>query len=74
MCMVALIMRPWCLLMRKSGGVRSYVLADDVLIVATGSDMASNFAKALDTTHEYLHHMGASIAPNKSFNFATHKK
>ena len=74
MCMVALIMRPWCLLMRKSGGVRSYVLADDVLIVATGSDTASNFAKALDTTHEYLHHMGAIIAPNKSFNFATHKK
>ena len=36
--------------------------------------MASNFAKALDTTHSYLHNMGAKIAPSKSFNFATHRK
>ena len=52
-------------------GIKSYILADDVLILATGGDMLTRFAKALDATHEYLHSMGAKVAPDKSYNFAS---
>ena len=34
MAMVALIMRPWIILMRTCGEVRCFILADDVLILA----------------------------------------
>ena len=74
MAMVALIMRPWVLLMRTMVNIQCYILADDVLIVATGNHMIRNFTKALDATHLYLHTMGAKIAPAKSFNFATHPR
>ena len=74
MCMVAIIMRPWCILMRKCGGTRSYILADDVFIVATGSDMANNFATALDTTHEYLHHMGPTSHRRKALTLRPARK
>ena len=36
--------------------------------------MLSNFSKALNATHEYLHLMGAKVAPDKSYNFASCKK
>ena len=35
MAMVALIMRPWILIMRTFGGIKCFVLADDVLILGT---------------------------------------
>ena len=74
MAMVALIMMPWILMMREIVDIKCFILADDVLLIAQGRHMAENFAKALDQTHEYLHCMGAKVAPNKSFNFATHRK
>ena len=74
MAMVALIMRPWVLLMRTYLGIRCFILADDVLIVATGKQMASKFGAALNATHLYLHTMGAKVAPSKSYNFATSAK
>ena len=73
MTMVALIMRPWIMLMRENG-VQTYILADDVLILAKGPNMLHNFAKALNQTHDYLQQMGAKIAPDKSFNFASCSK
>ena len=73
MAMVALIMRPWILLMRTFEGITCCILADDVLILATGKQMARNFSKALDATHTFLHDMGAKVAPTKSLNFATHR-
>ena len=73
MAMVALLMRPWILVMRTYEGVVCSILADDVLILGTGTQMARNFATALDATHSFLHLMGAKVAPTKSFNFATHQ-
>ena len=63
-------MRPWILLMRTIG-VACVVLADDVLILADGSEMLTLFAKGLNHTHEYLQAMGARIAPDKSYDFAS---
>ena len=74
MAMVALIMRPWILLMRKVGDTKCFILADDVLVVATGKHMAKKFVRALDQTHIFLHDMGAQVAPSKRFNFTTHRK
>ena len=65
---VAFIMRPW---IRKYVGVSCYILADDVLIIGTGIKMLARFVGALNATHEYLHHMGAKVAPDKSYNVAS---
>ena len=67
MAMVALIMKPWILIMRTFKGITCCILADDVLILATVKHMATNFEKALDATHAILHDMGANVAPTKSF-------
>ena len=58
MVMVALIMRPWIALMRAIPGVECYILADDVLVLAEGADMAGRLRDALNTTHEYPNDMG----------------
>ena len=58
MMMVALIMRPWIFLMRAMGGAQFFILADDVLIIATGTRMIGMFARALNATHKYLQAMG----------------
>ena len=71
---VARIMRPWIITMRKFAGLTCYILADDVLIIGTGMKMFTKFAGALNATHRYLHHMGAKVAPDKSYNFASCKK
>ena len=71
MTMVALIMRPWIILMRKISGITAYILADDVLMVATGEGMLNSIAEAINKTHSYLHAMGARVAPDKSYNFAS---
>ena len=74
MVMVALIMRPWIVLMRMIPGISCYILADDVLILAEGTTMVGRLAHALNTTHELLDDMGAKVAPSKSFNFASDKE
>ena len=33
--------------------------------------MLSKFTGALNATHKYLHQMGARVAPDKSYNFAS---
>ena len=60
--------------MRTFGGIRCFMPAGDVLLLATGKRLVGIFAKALDATHEYLHTMRAKVAPTKSFNFASHPK
>ena len=67
-------MRSWIMEMRKCTGIACYILADDVLILSAGTKMASTFAKALNATHKYLHKMGAKVAPDKSYNFASSNK
>ena len=66
MAMVALIMRPWILLMRSIPDIRCFILADDVMIVATGRHMAARLVQALNSTHQYLHLMGAIVAPQRA--------
>ena len=58
MMLVGLIMRPWIILMRQVTGIKAFILADDVLVLAQGPDMVSNAVEAIDKTHEYLHDMG----------------
>jgi len=67
-------MRPWIAIMRTIGDVRCFILADDVLILALGENMLGQFAKALNSTHDFLQQMGAKVAPNKSYNFASGRK
>ena len=74
MMIVAMIMRPWIMIMRNYTDVVCYILADDVLITAAGEQMYNSFVSALNETHDYLQQMGARIAPDKSFNFASHPK
>ena len=50
MMVVALIMRPW-LVMMKTMSVMPRVLADDVLSIAQGRDMLKQFANALDACY-----------------------
>ena len=69
MMFVALLMRPWIIMMRAAN-VFATLLADDVLIISVGSRMVGRFAKALDRTHEYLTDMGSRVAPSTSFNFS----
>ena len=54
MTMVALIMRPWIILMQKISGVRAFILADDVLLIATGEGMLSSIAEAINKTHDLI--------------------
>ena len=51
-------------------GVICYILADDVLIIASGKNALALFRNALNLTHAYLKAMGARIAPDKNYNFA----
>ena len=69
MMFVALLMRPWIIMMRNAN-VFATLLADDVLIISVGSRMVGRFAKALDRTHEYLMDMGSRVAPSKSYTFS----
>ena len=62
MMFVALIMRPWVLMM-QTFDVRPRVLVDDALIMAIGTDMLRRLAVALNATHVYLQDMGTRVAP-----------
>ena len=73
MMLVGLIMRPWIILMRQVTGIKAFILAGDVLVLAKGPDMVGNAAEAIDKTHEYVHDMGAKVVPDKSYNFASAK-
>ena len=66
MMIVALIMRPWIVIMQGITDVKAYILADDVLVIATGINMVENLAKAIDQTHSYLHSMGGNVAPTRA--------
>ncbi len=70
MMFVAMITRPWILIMRERE-VSPSLLVDDILIMTTGDSMAQTFEKALDITHRYLIDMGGMVSPDKSHNFST---
>lgn len=72
MMLVALITRPWILLMRKLETVPR-VLADDIMTYASGERHEQRLITAYQATHEYLADMGARLAPTKSCSFSTCK-
>ena len=71
MMIVALIMRPWIIEMRQIPSTIAYILADDVMVLTAGPNMARGVADAIDGTHAYLHDLGAKVAPDKSYNFSS---
>ena len=71
MMLVALTMRPWVFLMKTIPEKKAYILADDVLLLSTGTNMVRNAADAIYKTRDFLHTMGARVAPDKSYNFAS---
>ena len=71
MMFIALIMRPWVVMMQVQHKVRPSVLVDDIMLLANGAAMLNSFVAAMGATHAYLSDMGATLAPNKSFNFAS---
>ena len=50
MMFVALIMRPWMMMIQKSGKIRTKILADDIFLQAEGKGMCQAF-KAVSYTH-----------------------
>ena len=74
MMLVALTMRPWVFLMKTIPDTKAFILADVVLLLSTGTGMIRNTADATDKTHDFLHTMGAKVAPDKSYNFASTKE
>ena len=71
MCMVALIMRPWITVTKAVSTIKVYILADDVLMMATVDKMTGHLAKTIDKTHAYLHDLGARVAPDRNYNLAS---
>lgn len=74
MTFVALLMRPRIIAMRGVRGVKCFILADDVLVLAQGKTMVGAAAEAINKTHEILLDMGAKPAADKSYNFTTFKE
>ena len=72
MMMIALLLRPWVHVVKKVGATPK-VLADDILVVASGNRCTAVYASALDLTHQYMEDIGAKVSIKKSFNFASHK-
>mgnify|MGYP003312472344 CR=1 FL=1 len=54
MMFIALIMRPWVVMMQLQHKVRPSVLVDDIMLLANGTNMLGNFVAAMDATHSYL--------------------
>lgn len=80
MIFVALHMRPWIVKMNllnkddPENQTLAKILADDVILVTSGSKMLERFATALDDTHEFLNDTGAIVAPSNSFSFTNSKR
>lgn len=70
MILIALMMRPWVALMLALDLV-PWILADDICFASYGKDMFAAFTNGMHVTHVYLYHMGATLAPTKSYNFAS---
>ena len=57
--------------MEKAAGNDPQILADDILLLTWGKKMLHRFARGLKATHIYLEDMGAKVAPDKNYNFAS---
>ena len=70
MMIIALMMRPWILLVKVQGLIHPRVLADDLLLLGIGSGHFTAFVHAFNITHKYMQDIGAKIAPDKSLLFS----
>jgi hypothetical protein len=70
MMVLSLILRPWILKCRELQ-VKPRALADDILTFAGGHDHLNRTIRATNFTFEYLLHIGAKGAPNKSIAFSS---
>ena len=66
MTLIALLMRPWIMLMRDNQ-VEPRVLADDLFLHATRTEHASKAVKGMALSRQYFHDIGAKVADNKCF-------
>ena len=71
MALTALLLKPWCNLMRHLHLIPR-VLADDVMVLARGADHVRRFQIGFTQTHGYVQDIGGRIAPSKSYTFSTH--
>ena len=65
MVFIAFIMRAWICMINDMGG-NARVLADDLLVFASGVDHEAVFKKVYDATRGYLADIGAQVAHTKS--------
>ena len=72
MLMVAFIFKPWVNMIVSSGAVPR-VLADDILVAASGDDHKSSFVEAFHATLQYIKDIGATVAPDKSYLISTNR-
>ena len=76
MMMVALLMTPWVNIM-KDNGLEPRVLADDLLFTAddnNGEDHLDLTIKGVELSIDYFEDIGAKVAANKCFTFASSSK
>ena len=73
MTMVSLILKPWINYMIELG-VEPRVLADDLMVTATGEGNHTKTIQAMQASRQYFHDIGAKVANNKCFTFATDPK
>jgi hypothetical protein len=73
MTMVSLILKPWINYMIELG-VEPRVLADDLMVTATGESNQTKTIRAMHASRQYFHDIAAKVANNKCFTFATDPK
>ena len=59
MVMVALLFRPWITIIENLKAVPR-ILADDIMVTASGYDHETKFHAAFDATNSYIADMGAT--------------
>merc|ERR1712242_652533 len=63
---LALLMRPWILMMRELG-VTPRTLADDLLLLADGDGHEERLCKAVDATFRYIADLGGRVSAAKCY-------
>ena len=70
MMITSLLLRAWVVQMQAMK-VKPRILADDLQLMATGSNHLSKFKEAFDATHKHLEDLGAKLAPKKSITWSS---
>ena len=73
MVIMAYLLRPWIMKMRKLN-LKARVLADDVMLMAIGNDSLDSFKQGFQQTLDYFEDIGAKVSEKKSFLFSTNRK